>query len=349
MGPEPHIWVRHEVRPEERRAPLVPADAARLVGGGATVTVEESPARVFPDEEYAAAGCRIVPAGTWPDAPDDCFILGLKDPGRPAGPPRHRHIYFAHAFKGQYGSAELLGAFAAGGGTLLDLEHLVDEAGRRLVAFGYWAGYAGAALAVLHARGRLDAPLRPARKAELDAALREPGARPATLVTGALGRCGRGARDALEVAGIEPTRWDVAETRRLDRRALLEHELLVHAVGTSRPAEPFVTTADLERGDRRLATIADVTCDVRSACHLLPCYDRTTRWERPVLRLPAGGRPVDVIAIDNLPSLLPAEASTAFSAGLAPLLAGLTVPGHPAWTRCERAFRRALWKEAGVA
>ena len=38
-----------------------------------------------------------------------------------------------------------------GGGALLDLEYLTDDHGRRLAAFGYWAGYVGAALAVLHA------------------------------------------------------------------------------------------------------------------------------------------------------------------------------------------------------
>ncbi len=41
-----------------------------------------------------------------------------------------------------------LRSFARGGGTLLDLEFLQDEKGRRLAAFGYHAGFAGAALAL---------------------------------------------------------------------------------------------------------------------------------------------------------------------------------------------------------
>jgi saccharopine dehydrogenase (NAD+, L-lysine-forming) len=53
---------------------------------------------------------------------------------------------FGHAFKGQHAGKALLARFRAGGGTLYDLEYLVDEAGRRLAAFGYWAGYAGAAV-----------------------------------------------------------------------------------------------------------------------------------------------------------------------------------------------------------
>ena len=38
--------------------------------------------------------------------------------------------------------------FRDGGGTLYDLEYLTDENGRRMAAFGYWAGYAGAAVSL---------------------------------------------------------------------------------------------------------------------------------------------------------------------------------------------------------
>lgn len=36
--------------------------------------------------------------------------------------------------------------FIKGNGTILDLEFLVDEKGRRIAAFGYHAGFAGTAL-----------------------------------------------------------------------------------------------------------------------------------------------------------------------------------------------------------
>ena len=53
---------------------------------------------------------------------------------------------FGHAYKGQPAGQVLLRRFRDGGGTLYDLEYLTDETGRRVAAFGYWAGYAGAAL-----------------------------------------------------------------------------------------------------------------------------------------------------------------------------------------------------------
>ncbi|MFI9269508.1 saccharopine dehydrogenase [Kitasatospora sp. NPDC052896] len=340
MANMPRLWIRHEVRSTERRAPIVPDDARQLVEHGVQITVEESPQRVYPLDEYVAAGCATAAAGSWTAAPADTHILGLKE--LPDGPARltHRHIFFGHAYKGQDGAGELLGRFAAGGGTLLDLEYLADAAGRRLAAFGYWAGYVGAALAVLHGRGRLRTPLEPLGKAELDAALGEPHVAepPAALVIGALGRCGRGAVDALRTAGLTPTEWDVAETRQLDRAALLDHDILLNTVLATRPIPPFLRPADLDDPRRRLSVVADVTCDVTSDLNVLPVYDAVTDWRQPVRRL-REAKPLDLIAIDNLPSLLPAEASRAFSAELSPQLPllGDDDPASP-WRRCADDF-----------
>jgi saccharopine dehydrogenase (NAD+, L-lysine-forming) len=348
--------MRHETRQTERRAPIVPDDAGRLVERGVTVSVEESAQRVFPTEEYAAAGCRIVPAGSWAGADADEIIVGLKElPSLPAALV-HRHVYFGHAYKHQEGARDLLGRFAAGGGLLLDIEHLVDSDDRRLASFGYWAGYVGAALAMLHFRGLLDAPLRPHDKEDLDRALRAQSADPAArvLVIGALGRCGQGAVDALAGAGLNATCWDLAETRVLDRAVLLAHDIVVNTVRITRPSLPFLTHADLELPDRRLSVICDVTCDVTSACNMLPIYERVTTWPEPVLRLRGGERPLDIIAIDNLPSLLPKEASVAFSAELSPLLLDVNSLGSLMWRRCAGAFANArrstgLGKEAADA
>lgn len=342
MSDRPRLWMRHESRSSERRAPLVPEDAARLVADGVQITVEEAPQRAFPLADYVAAGCRTAPAGSWTEAPRDHYVLGLKE--LPDAPDHlvHRHIYFGHAYKGQTGARELLGRFTSGGGTLLDLEYLTDDDGRRVAAFGYWAGYIGAALAVLHHRGLLRTPLRPLDRAALDAQLAA-GAASAderALVIGALGRSGRGARDALETAGITPTRWDVAETRALDRTALLDHDLLVNTVLTTRPVPPFLTPADLDDAGRCLSLVADVTCDVTSECNVLPVYDETTDWEHPVRRLRGGDRPADLIAIDNLPSLLPVESSRAFSAELYPRLLRLH-DADATWQRALLAFETA--------
>lgn len=342
MADMPRLWIRHEARSTERRAPIVPADARTLVEHGFQVTVEHSPPRAFALEEYVAAGCDTAAAGSWSAAPPQTYILGLKELPEDGSNLTHRHIYFGHAYKGQQGSRELLGRFTAGGGALLDLEYLVDDLGRRLAAFGYWAGYVGAALAVLHVRGLLRTPLEPLAKAELDRLLAHPqlDEQPSVLVVGALGRCGRGALDALATAGLAATGWDVAETRQLDRAALLEHDILLNTVLTTRPVPPFLRPADLDDPRRRLGVICDVTCDVTSDFNVLPVYDTVTDWQQPVRRL-REGKPLDLIAIDNLPSLLPAEASRAFSAELLPQLLTLAEAAAPAWQRCLSDFHTA--------
>ena len=237
---ELHLWLRHEPRTTERRTPIVPSDARRLVDSGMRLTVEESPQRIFPIEEYEAAGAALAPAGSWVSAPRDAVILGLKElPDEPGELP-HRHIFFGHAYKRQPGAEALLGRFAAGGGSLLDLEYLVDDDGRRLAAFGFWAGYLGAALAVQQHRGRLVAPLVPGSKEELDAALRPAAGDEefTALVIGALGRSGRGARVAFQTAGIEPTCWDLAVSLDLDRPAVLAHDVTVNWGVATAPVPP---------------------------------------------------------------------------------------------------------------
>ncbi|MFD8151444.1 saccharopine dehydrogenase [Streptomyces sp. NPDC059720] len=338
---ELHLWLRHEARTTERRTPIVPDDARRLVGNGVELTVEESPQRVFPTGAYEAAGCRVAPAGSWVSAPPDAVVLGLKElPDEPAEL-THRHIFFGHAYKGQPGAAALLRRFTAGGGALYDLEYLVDDTGRRLAAFGFWAGYLGAALAVLQHRGRLRAPLTPTTKEELDGVLEPaPGDEEFTgLVVGALGRSGRGARAAFAAAGTDPTCWDLAETRDLDRPALLRHDVMVNCVLATSPVPPFVRQQDLDDPGRRLRTLCDVTCDVGSPLNVLPVYDETTDWDAPARRL-RDAPPLDLIAIDNLPSLLPLESSTDFSAALLPHLLDFGVSGP--WGHCLDRFRRAV-------
>lgn len=335
------LWMRCETCADEHRAPISPDDALCLVQSGFDVTVERSPDRAFAIEDYDDAGCTIADAGSWVKAPRDAFVIGLKHlPDDPAAL-SHRHIFFGHAYKGQAGAERLLARFARGGGALLDLEYLTDSRNRRLVAFGRWAGYAGAALALLHWKARLTTPLRPMPQAALYAALaslRGAPPRPKVLVIGALGRCGRGAGDALAVAGIEPTRWDVEETRIVDCEALLAHDILVNAVLVTNRIDPFLTPLDALRPSRRLSVIADVACDVASRCNALPIYDAPTSWDRPARRLHAGPPPLDLIAIDNLPSLLPRESSSDFSATLTPLLLELDAFTAP-WQRCERLYR----------
>eukprot|EP00911_Craspedida_sp_UC1_P000594 UC1_evm1s453 len=147
----PHLWLRAEIKPQEHRTALTPSACKELIEAGFTISCENSSVpeslRCYPDADYAAAGCTMVAEGSWAaDAPKDAYVVGVKELPEDGSSLAHKHIYFGHAYKGQGGWKELLGRFKSGGGMLLDLEFLVDEAGRRVAAFGYMAGFAGAAV-----------------------------------------------------------------------------------------------------------------------------------------------------------------------------------------------------------
>ena len=337
-----HLWLRAETRPDERRTPLTPAGVRALVAVGARVTVEGSVQRVIADDAFAAAGATLADPGAWSSAADDVVVLGIKELPSTPSPLRHRHVFFAHCFKQQIGARGLLQRFVDGGGALFDLEYLKDAGGRRVAAFGVWAGFVGAALGVLAwARQRQDGTLlsavspwsSPAALVHACRAALAGRPPPSALVLGARGRVGGGAVALLEAIAAPTTRWDVDETAGGGPfGAILDHELFVNAALVSGPLPPFVTRATVA-GPRKLAVIADVSCDPHAPYNPIPLYDDVTTMTAPTVRV-VDDPVLDVMAIDHLPSLLPQESSEDFAAQLLPHLLDLVRDGgavSPVW------------------
>ena len=342
-----HLWIRAEQRPNEDRVGLTPDGAAALVAAGMQVTVEHSRSRAIGIDGYAAAGCRIVAENLWPAAPADAIIFGLKELPEDGTPLRHRHTMFGHAYKGQPAGQTLLQRFKAGGGTLYDLEYLVDEAGRRVAAFGYWAGYAGAAVSLkcwaAQQRGALaGAVAKYAGKWALldDLAAEMTGLdRPRALIIGALGRVGTGAADLCAALGVAVTKWDIAETASGGPfPEVLRHEIFLNCI-LARPGCPVFVPASAKTDARALRVIGDIACDPTSDFSPVKVYDRATDWDAPALRV-ADAPPLDVMAIDNLPSLLPVESSTDYAAQLLPSLMTLGAIETGVWGRAKAEFDR---------
>lgn len=346
-----HIWLRAETRDNEARAAMTPEGVAELLRAGYAVTVEASATRAFADDAYARAGASMANCGDWVRAPDDTIILGLKELPPGGTPLAHRHIMFGHAFKGQHSGAALLHRFQNGGGTLYDLEYLADREGRRVAAFGYWAGFAGAAVSLLawsaQQHGEICAPLsRFADKDDmvdaLGIALDETGRDlPEVLVIGALGRVGAGAGDLCDLLGVPVTRWDLAETASGGPfPAILEHEVFLNCI-LARPGTPVFVGPEALGPARRLSVIGDIACDPDSDYNPVPVYSEATTWDVPVTRV-AQNPPLDVMAIDNLPSLLPRESAEDFAAQLLPHLLTLDEIDRGVWGRAKSVFDKAI-------
>ncbi len=350
-----HLWIRAESRPGERRTPVTPEGVKTLLERGFRVTVEESGQRVFPIADYAAAGAEIAPEGSWPAAPREALILGLKELPADGTPLVHRHVFFAHAFKGQPGAGALLRRFAEGGGAIYDLEYLTDEHGRRLAAFGYWAGFAGAAASLMAwiAQQMRDGGPGPGEIAEeesreallgrLEADLARFERRPSVLVIGALGRTGTGACDLARALGLPLTRWDMAETAHGGPfPEILAHDIFLNCI-LARPGTPLFVGEEAVAAPRKLAVIGDIACDPGTPYSpiRLPGYEAPTSFSAPVLRVHESP-PLDVMAIDNLPSMLPRESSEDFAAQLLPLLLATDRLGDGPWGRARAVFDEHL-------
>ena len=342
-----HLWIRAEQRPNEDRVGLTPDGAAALVAAGIIVTVEHSRARAIGIDGYRDAGCQIAAENLWPDAPGDAIIFGLKELPEDGTSLRHRHIMFGHAYKGQPAGQILLHRFKAGGGTLYDLEYLVDETGRRVAAFGYWAGYAGAAVALkcwaAQQRGAVAGPVakyagRGALLADLAADMAGDD-RPRALIIGALGRVGTGAADLCAALGVAVTKWDIAETASGGPfPEVLQHEIFLNCI-LARPGCPVFVPASAKTDARALRVIGDIACDPTSDFSPIKVYGCATDWDAPALRV-ANAPPLDVMAIDNLPSLLPVESSMDYGAQLLPSLATLGAIDTGVWGRAKAEFDR---------
>ena len=121
----------------ERRAALVPHDVGELVRQGSVVSVQRSNIRIFKESEYERVGAQIVDG-----PPDSDIIVGVKE--RPINEIDGRwYMIFSHTIKGQPYNMPALRKYIETGSTLIDYELIKDVSGRRLVAFGRFAGIAG--------------------------------------------------------------------------------------------------------------------------------------------------------------------------------------------------------------
>ncbi len=124
----------------ERRVALTPEAVKELADQGYDIAVENSPERIFANESYASLGLPMT------DTPDNAqFVVGIKEPPVASIQPNQVHLAFSHTIKGQSYNMGLLQKFIDQKGTLFDYEIITDDSGKRTIAFGRFAGIAGAA------------------------------------------------------------------------------------------------------------------------------------------------------------------------------------------------------------
>ncbi len=143
MSPTSHTptiaVLREEKSPPDARVPLTPKQVATLRRQGVDVVVQPSPHRCFTDDDYRALGIPLQE-----DLTDRQLLLGIKEVPIDRLLPGKTYCNFAHVAKFQPYNQPLLRALLDQHITHIDYEYLTDGAGKRLIAFGYWAGMVGA-------------------------------------------------------------------------------------------------------------------------------------------------------------------------------------------------------------
>src|SRR5690606_29067307 len=95
---------------------------------------------------------------------------------------------------------------------------------------------------------------------------------------------------------------------------------------------PFITNETLTH--MPLQMVCDVSCDPTSDLNPIPIYSQTGSWQRPIQSLNLAGQERYILAVDNLPSLLPLESSQDFAGQLLDHLKNfLQNKTAPVWSR----------------
>nr|XP_054750867.1 alpha-aminoadipic semialdehyde synthase, mitochondrial-like [Lytechinus pictus] len=131
----------------ERRAPLNPLHVKSLVDQGVKVLVQPSNRRAYPLQDYERSGAIIQE-----DINEASLIMGVKQVPIPRLIPSKTYCFFSHTIKAQTENMPMLDQLLEKNIRLLDYEKIVDENGKRMVAFGKFAGIAGM-INILHGIG----------------------------------------------------------------------------------------------------------------------------------------------------------------------------------------------------
>jgi saccharopine dehydrogenase (NAD+, L-lysine-forming) len=320
------LFIRKETIPNEFRTPIIPKDISILLQHNYTVFVESSSSRCFTDDEFKKHGAIIV-NDKWFHY--NAIILGLKELDHLEYLDHHVHIYFAHCYKEQSNSNYILTQFKRSNSILYDLEYFTYTNHQRFLAFGFYAGIAGCVIALKKYYDKLSIPLTYINN--LDDNIRDLSnykKKPSVAVIGNYGRCGQGVSHILKQLRIKY----VGYTSEHKKTSLEQYDIVFNCIYLKHYIHPWFTHNTLFK---KPIIICDVSCDPQHLYNPIQIYNEPTTWENPIYQY---NENVSIIAIDNLPSLIPIESSTYFSNKMIELLLLKQKDEQDIWKRNLRLY-----------
>lgn len=133
--------IREGKTPPDSRVAISPKECRQLLNAFSVleIKVQSSVSRCFSDSEYEEQGISI--AG---DVSDCAVLIGVKEVPVEQLIAAKTYFFFSHTIKKQPHNRKLLQEIINKKIRLIDYECLTDEKGVRVIAFGRWAGIAGA-------------------------------------------------------------------------------------------------------------------------------------------------------------------------------------------------------------
>ena len=133
--------IREEKTPVDTRVPLSPAQVQTLQRRypQLQIVVQPSAIRCFTDQDYQARDIVVTE-----DLSDCQLLLGVKEVPLGSLLSEKTYLFFSHTTKKQSYNQQLLRTVLDKKVRLIDYEHLVNDQGQRVIAFGRYAGIVGA-------------------------------------------------------------------------------------------------------------------------------------------------------------------------------------------------------------
>lgn len=335
------IVIRNELKQNEFRTPIVPEDIKILVLNKFRVFIENSSDRCFLTNEYIKNGAILISHDDIYDLDEKkTLIVGLKDLDiNDENVFKFSHIYFSHTYKNQLGSEEILKKFKNKNGKIYDLEYITDSQNNRIVHFGYYAGFIGTFLGIQQYIKKLNNDnlfnLKPIfdidnKILKLKNELTTIKQKLKIAVIGSNGRCGNGSSCILKLLGLffdEFNRYD-------NKEKLCDYDIIINCIFLNKTdiIKPFIDLTTINKFNN--CVIVDVSCDYNSDNNPIKIYNNATSHENPVVHI----NNIDLIAIDNLPTLIPIESSIFFSNKLVNLLTQINDFTNEIWNNCVNAY-----------
>lgn len=332
------LYIRNENNEKEYRTPIVPKDVQILISLGYAVYIESSKHRIFKDAEYVKCGAIITIEKWYMPMFKNALIIGLKDVVELDKLDYHNHMYFAHCFKKQCGYKKILNAFSSSSSILYDFEYFVGKNNKRVISFGFYAGIAGCLVGLMqyihkslfkknitnitYWNSIYDVLLYIIDNQYLLNSIN-------ISIIGANGNCGKGVQSILQKLKINYT---IIE-KYVGSMTFTNTDILYNCILLDDNYNEVWFDETTYRYNPLVIT--DISCDYSKPNNPIQLYNKNTTWENPVYSY---NKKIDIIAINNLPSLIPRESSSYFSSRCIELLTDSNDQTTTYWNNTKQTF-----------